>query len=281
MHSTNSDGKKTVDDAVGWYRDHGYDFIALTDHRVLSDTTAMRTDTFLTIPGMEMHGPDAVTGEKYHIVGLGISSFERCDENWSREEAIGRVNADGGLAFMGHPYWLGQSAEHLRGLHGFAGIEVFNSVCDTKINKGFSNEVWDAYLLNQGQTWGFATDDAHWKYNEEGRGWIMVRTDDFSIPGLLSAMRRGHFYASMGPTFEDVRLIEGGIRVRCSPVRRISLMCARSRGDSYLAEGDTLTNVDHQFKKADLKYVRVEIEDTNGRRAWTNPWMLPPPPGSA
>ena len=81
-HSTNSDGRKSVEDAVGWYRDHGYDFMALTDHRVLSDTSALTTDDFITIPGMEMHGPDPWLGVNYHIVGLGMHSFERSDEAW-------------------------------------------------------------------------------------------------------------------------------------------------------------------------------------------------------
>ncbi|MYD95309.1 MAG: hypothetical protein F4Y02_16835, partial [Chloroflexi bacterium] len=36
-HSTNSDGAKSPADAVAWYRDAGYDFMALSDHHVVSD----------------------------------------------------------------------------------------------------------------------------------------------------------------------------------------------------------------------------------------------------
>ena len=205
-HSTNSDGRKSVEDAVGWYRDHGYDFMALTDHRVLSDTSALTTDDFITIPGMEMHGPDPWLGVNYHIVGLGMHSFERSDEAWGPQEAIDRVNADGGMAILAHPYWLGQTAADMSELEGFAGMEVFNSITDRDRAKGLSAVHWDDYGDTLGITWGFATDDTHWFLNEEGRGWVMVRTTDFSQRGLLEAMRAGHFYASMGPELHDVQI---------------------------------------------------------------------------
>ena len=31
-HTTESDGGRSVADAVGWYADHGYDVLAITDH---------------------------------------------------------------------------------------------------------------------------------------------------------------------------------------------------------------------------------------------------------
>ena len=113
MHSTNSDGLKSPADAVAWYRDAGYDFVALSDHRVVSDTTAYAQPGFVTIPGIEMHGPDPYTGERYHILATGVSGFERSDDSWGPQEAIDRVNAGGGLAVMAHPYWLGQSAHDM------------------------------------------------------------------------------------------------------------------------------------------------------------------------
>ncbi|MBM4436357.1 MAG: CehA/McbA family metallohydrolase [Actinobacteria bacterium] len=273
-HSTNSDGAKSPADAVAWYQDQGYDFLALTDHRVLTDTSGFRRADFLTIPGMELHGPDPTTGENYHIVGLGITSFERSNDAWLREEAIARVNGDGGIAFMGHPYWLGQTAAHLQGLTGFVGLEVFNSVCDVHRAKGFSNETWDAYLLEQGLTWGLATDDSHWKYAEEGRGWVMVRASDLSVVGVLAALRKGHFYSTMGPAFEDVRFDGSQVIVRCAPVRRISVMAARAKGANARAPaGGALTELVHPLKGVE-RYVRIEIEDHQGRVAWTNPRAL-------
>lgn len=41
MHSLWSDGNVFPEDAVGWYRDHGYQFVCLSDHQLLQlDTNA-------------------------------------------------------------------------------------------------------------------------------------------------------------------------------------------------------------------------------------------------
>ena len=273
-HSTNSDGDKSVEDAVSWYRDNGYDFMALTDHRVLSDTRALATAEFVTIPGMEMHGPDPWMGVRYHIVGLGMHSFSEWPEDYGPQETIDRVNADGGVAILAHPYWLGQSAADMGELTGFIGMEVFNSVCDRSRAKGFSGVQWDDHCQTYGLTWGLATDDTHWRSQEQGRGWVNVRTEDFSLKGLLAALRAGHFYASTGPEIHDVRLSDGVLSIRCSAARRVSVMAARARGTSLHADdGQHLTEVRYELR-GEEQYVRIEVEDAAGRVAWTNPWAV-------
>ena len=270
-HSTNSDGRKSVADAVGWYRDQGYDFVALTDHRVLSDTRALAASDFVTIPGMEMHGPDPDLGVLYHILGLGIRSFERSSDDCPAQDAIDRVNADGGVAILAHPYWLGQSAYDMRNLRDFVGMEVFNSICDVDRAKGHSAIQWDDYCNAYGLTWGLATDDSHWIYGEEGRGWIVARASDLSLESILAAIRNGHFYSSTGPEIHDVRFADGKVSVRCSPARRISVMASRATGRSFLAgRGGLLTEVERELS-GNERYVRIEVEDAEGRQAWTNP----------
>ncbi len=270
-HSTNSDGVKSPGDAVGWYRDRGYDFVALSDHRVVSDTTAMATSDFLTLPAMEMHGFDETLNGKYHILGVGMHSFDRSSEEWTQQDTIDRVNADGGIAILAHPYWLGQREVDIRHLQGYVGLEVFNSVCQTNVAKGYSAVVWDDICTSRDLTWGFASDDTHWAYDEEGQGWIMVRTDYFSVPGLIAAMRRGHFYASTGPEIEHVGISNGRVSVRCSPARRISVMAARQFGRSYSGTSDDpLTVLQHELS-GNEQYVRIEVEDDAGRIAWSNP----------
>src|SRR5664279_2217371 len=60
-HSTRSDGHLDPAETVAWYRDNGYDFVALTDHFVarygyrITDTTSMREG------GAKSSGRPAVT----------------------------------------------------------------------------------------------------------------------------------------------------------------------------------------------------------------------------
>ena len=40
-HTLNSDGDSTPDEVVRWYREHGYDFLVLTDHNVMTEVDGL------------------------------------------------------------------------------------------------------------------------------------------------------------------------------------------------------------------------------------------------
>ena len=40
-HTLNSDGDSTPDEVVRWYREHGYQFLVLTDHNFLTSIDAL------------------------------------------------------------------------------------------------------------------------------------------------------------------------------------------------------------------------------------------------
>ena len=77
-HSTRSDGLKSPEEVVAVYRDHGYDFLALTDHFLeryqypLVDTRPFRTESFTTLLGAELHAPATEAGDRWHIVAVGL-----------------------------------------------------------------------------------------------------------------------------------------------------------------------------------------------------------------
>jgi hypothetical protein len=95
--------------------------------------------------------------------------------------------------YNGHPsvHHMGD-AEHL-------GVERMWDIANTaRVKKGVR------------PLWGTACDDSHSYYPDElekaspGRGWVMVRAENLSIPAILAAMERGDFYASSGVTLEEV-----------------------------------------------------------------------------
>ena len=56
-HTTNSDGDLPPRQVVRWYHDHGYNFIVITDHNILTDPRYLDTDDrddFILIPGVEV-----------------------------------------------------------------------------------------------------------------------------------------------------------------------------------------------------------------------------------
>src|SRR6185503_13545279 len=57
-HTINSDGNATPDVVVRWYREHGYDFVVLTDHEFINDVAALNgvfgaAERFLVMRGQE------------------------------------------------------------------------------------------------------------------------------------------------------------------------------------------------------------------------------------
>jgi len=58
-HTLNSDGDSTPDDVVRWYREHGYQFLVLTDHNFLTSVDGLNAlhgadQKFLVVRGEEV-----------------------------------------------------------------------------------------------------------------------------------------------------------------------------------------------------------------------------------
>jgi hypothetical protein len=273
VHSTASDGKRTRDEVVGWYRARGYHFLALADHGVLAEARTV-TDDFITLRGIEVDGVDPQSG-LYHLVGLGL---ERPPGVGSREsipaqDAIDRLRAAGGLAFMAHPYWSGQMSKDLLGLQGCTGLEIYNGGCEVDNARGFSTVHWDDLLAAGCRLWGLAVDDAHWRDGDHdaGLGWVWVKAAALTQMAILEALERGQFYASSGPEIEDVWLEGNQVHARCSPVVAVDFV-GNGRFSRRIAArpGETLTGANCPLRKGQC-YVRVACQDAGGHWAWSNP----------
>lgn len=267
-HTTQSDGDRTPEQAVTWYREHGYDFVAITDHWVL--TKGRPEDGFITVTGAELHGAS------YHLLTLGLSALPDQARADSAQETVDAVVAAGGLAYFAHPYWTGQFAADIAPVQGIQGIEVYNSVCDKMIDKGYSLAHWDELLMRGRRLQGIAVDDVHWRHGAEGGGWVMVRAASLSENDILDALRRGHFYATTGPSILDLRVVpqQGELpklEVVCSPCSRITFHANGPWGRRFDAPAEgTLETASYAFRK-EHDYLRVECRDAQGRAAWTNP----------
>lgn len=272
-HSTESDGRMAPETVVQWYRSQGYDFLSLTDHRVV--TQVQSRDDFLCIPGVELNTPSV--RERgiglFHILGIGVSAD--CDNSVSEspQELIDAIRAAGGLAVLAHPHWSGNVVnEEFVQLEGYVGIECFNYACEVENHTGFGTIHWDGLLLHGKRVLGFATDDSHWQTNDSCGGWVMVKAPQLTQEAILAAIEAGHFYSSSGPEIYDLRFEDGQITVRCSPAKAVHFMTGGPLGRSVWSKDE-----DHLIREASYKvrgrerFVRVEVVDRFHRVAWTNP----------
>lgn len=271
MHSTESDGKLSVSDAIAWYRQRGYDFISLTDHRKTVDTSAYNEDGFLVIPGTELDCDDWDRRAGYHIVGVDIEPITQHPDTRKGpgQQLVDMITSHGGLAIMAHPYWLGQEASDILAVEGAFGIEVFNTGCADN-GKEYGMVHWDNVLDRGLRLWGVATDDAHHYQGDAGGGWIMLKAPELTRSAIRHALLNGHFYSTQGPILQDVRYEHGVVKVHVSPVKQIRFIGNRGHGRTVrAAEGEWLTSATCPGRKAG--YTRVECVDDQGRVAWSQP----------
>jgi hypothetical protein len=276
-HTAVSDGLRTPAEAVTFYRDNGYDFMALTDHMIYADTDGFNDGQFLVIPGIEIHGDDPLS-RVYHIVGLGgsMTAGARLAELNDLGSDIRRLLECGALVTLCHPYWSGQVSAQMAQIDGPIGLEVYNGVADVGYQKGYSHVHWDDLLTAGRHLWGLAVDDAHWLpwRADAGLGWVMVKATELSTPAILEAVRLGRFYATTGPAINNMYVEGDEVVISCSPAMSIAAIgerwfCSAARS----ATGQGLTEARLRLWPGQT-YVRAEIVDRAGKRAWSNPIFL-------
>ena len=110
-----------------------------------------------------------------------------------------------------------------------------------------------------------------------GQGWISIQAESPEEEAVLESVREGRFYSSMGPAFHSIELSEHHLTIRTSPCVEVHFVSAGSAGRSTYAPRDAPQT---EFALASsgagwLKtYLRIEIIDTQGRTAWSNPLFV-------
>lgn len=301
-HTNFSDGRLTPEEVVELYRGMGYSFLAISDHERFADySSTFDTDDFITIPGIER--AVAYKGERnYHFLGLtGIpvsppKTYASGHKTKVPEEkgiegarkVIKELQDKGNWVVLNHPLWSRLTPDDFVDLDGFSAIEVYNRTCAVNYHdNGDGTVYWDILLRRGKKIWALANDDNHNRLisnnpdntalNPEdpkwdsGGGWICVNAEKLSSESLMTAMKEGRFYASTGPEIFDYSLEDDIVQVRNSQAREIHFVTYEQRGKSLV--GENLTEGRYKLKGNEI-YVRVEIVDAQGRRAWTNPIFI-------
>ena len=269
IHTTESDGHKTPDEAAKIYKDAGYDAIALTDHWKVCEPT--ERSGLRIISGCEYNvGVDTAKGV-FHIVALGTEKETGIEKSDSAQTIIDKIRAAGGLPILAHPAWSLNSVEQVKSLHGFGGTEIFNTVSGMfASNRPYSGEIVDL-MANAGIIMPLlAVDDTHYYEGDETVGFIMLDVSDgkCDTPSILKKIEAGQFYATQGPEIHLEKTKEG-IVCRCSPACEISFFSQSSWNVTRMARGENLTSatfVPYDFER----WIRCEVTDANGKKAWSN-----------
>ncbi len=282
VHTTNSDGLRSPEWVLDFYKRAGFDAICFGDHSRV--TTPEHPDGgILVIPGCELGTSEPGPGSSTclpHVMCVGVDDVPAIaaddDQRPTFQQLHAAAVAGSAFCFAAHPHWSSIPAEVLAGVKGLTAIEVYNRVCDVHHGLGHAEYVWDM-LLNRGcKIDAVAVDDEHWRSDfaedTHDRGHVMVKAAELSTPAVLAALLAGDYYSSTGPRFESVRFDAAEITVATSAVRQIAFRTRGPRGGRFAVPfGETLAQATATIG-TDWPYVRIEITDDQGRKAWTNPF---------
>jgi hypothetical protein len=291
-HTLNSDGDSTPDDVVRWYREHGYQFLVLTDHNFVTGVDGLialhgADERFLVVRGEEV---TSTAGDKpIHVNGLDVDRWVAPHAGTSVNEVLQRsvdgIRAASGVPHVNHPnFGWALTARDLQQLRHNRLFEVFNGHPQVNQEGGGGvpglEEVWDQILSGGTLIYGIAVDDAHVfkqpgnpRVAGPGRGWVMVRAARLEPDAIMQALEAGDFYASTGVVLEDVQATAASLAVRVKPERdskyRIRFI---GRGGKVLEEA-AAPAATYTFT-GDEGYVRAKVLESNGRVAWVQPVLV-------
>ncbi len=266
-HSALSDGEWPLEQVVGFYRDRGYAFLALTDHDVFTDLSQFTTPEFLTLSSDEV----TVRGRE-HMLGLHLKGV--VEPFTDHQRTIDAINDQGALAILAHPNWSAFSLERCLALNGYAALEIYNVVCHYLEYNGYALRYWDQLLRQGVRVWGIAADDAHRIPYQGAKAWIVVDADQLSAEAILSSLRAGRFYSSSGPHFQGFEVDGNAIKVWCSPAVEIRFMTG-DLNPGLCLRGEGLTQAEYTPRTGD-PYVRIEVVDAQMQSAWSQPFFIDP-----
>jgi len=288
-HTLNSDGDSTPEEVVRWYREHGYDFLVLTDHNFLTGVDGLNAlqgaaGKFLVVRGEEV--TSAVDRKPMHVNGLEVGQLlEPPVANTVVEMLQGmvdRIRGAGGVPSINHPnFGWAITADELASVQRTRLFEVYNGHPQVN-NQGGGDvpgleTVWDRLLSGGKLMYGVAVDDAHhfkrpWDpaASSPGHGWVYVQASTLEARALVDALDQGRFYASTGVQLDAIEATAVGLRVAVKATSyskyRIQFV---GQGGRVLAE---VPGPEARYAfTGDERYVRAKVFESNGAVAWTQP----------
>ena len=280
-HSTNSDGDSPPEVVVAWYRDAGYDFLALTDHDLFTDPDGLtgHAGRMLLIRGEELTSGDI------HVNGLGISAtIPHANEATTLatlQANVDAIRAGGGVPSVNHPnFRWALSAADLIALHDGNLFEIHNGGPDVnnwgRPGNPAAETLWDIVLSAGRRMIGVAVDDAHhfqvWgrPYSNPGRGWMCIRAERPAESELLTALEAGDCYASTGVALYDLDLSGDVLAVD------IETRDDQAYTTTFIGLGGHVLDIVHgpspRYAVTGREgYIRARIDDSDGLTAWTQP----------
>jgi len=273
-HSTISDGQNTPEEMKKYYKAHGYDILAITDHELLVDHTDLSEDDFLMIPGYEYaiceNGGVPVYEDYIRIKTAEFNLYPKDPHN-EKHILFNPKNVIHGETFRA------QTVEHIGPyVEREYSVAFVNRLTEEARRNGFiislnhpcfSFESWDFYkqvkglfameIHNQGTFYGYG------EYNPQ-------MYDAFTRSGMklaITASDDNHF-ASVYDDKTDIRPW-GFTMIKATELTHQAIISAMEKGNMYATQGPLIEELYTEDRKAYIRFseAKAVIMKTNLRMA--------------
>ncbi|MCC7262341.1 MAG: hypothetical protein IT369_07460 [Candidatus Latescibacteria bacterium] len=247
-------------ESVRQYRDLGAGFVALTDHDVVTDLSALRAQYPELIL---LHGFEYSTRENVLFIGPEVEPLYRLP----LEQALAAATDLLTVVCHPRPYASGREYWSLAKLAALGawpdGVEVYNGHYGhpTALALGrwpFYAPFWDELLSAGHRLWGFANDDFH-DPEDFGNAFNMVLVEERTPAAVVAAAKAGRCYASTGLLLHEVAVRDEEISVQTAQPCTGRFL---GPGGAPLSQGE---GTRFTYRAGEEAYVRFEAEGEAGR----------------
>lgn len=284
------------------YKANGYQIVAFTDHNKLTYREELNEEGFLALPGFEAMWNDPESLKIYHFncfpkhrgvkeayfpldLEFRLENVNKLIEHYVQNDYLVMYNHPA-ASFHGSAR---HETEDYLGLCGIFAMEIYNNIVE-KINRtGGSDLYYDALLRSGRKLWAVAADDNHsgWEnldfppdspYSKYMGGFVMIKAKELNQESVIKALENGDFYACAGKNGVAPQIhrmyIEGNVfHADFTPVKSVYLKNSVWQCPHQLSSCDDITHVEFQIDPS-WTYIRLEIIDSDGCRAYGNPYFL-------
>lgn len=259
-------GTMSVADVLRAYARARYDFLAISDHKVLTEATHRKISF---IPGVEWN---SAKGEHTGIYSLDTDLLRAAIVLEDHDELLDFLTRREALVVLNHPNWEvvpHYTLEQLLNKAPYDGIEIYNGVINRLPGGAISTDKWDHLLSSHRRVLGFASDDSHLR-DDIGQAAIWVRAKSRKPEDLLAAIRRGNFYCSSGVRIQRIQRRGDVIEIASPDAEEIHVVGAYGRVLRRLRRKRAVVRV----SDLDSIYVRFTLYGWGASMAWTQPFFL-------
>jgi hypothetical protein len=252
-HSSKSDGDSGPREVYAWYRNAGYNFVALTEHNQLPARPDIVREALTTeVPGQFRIVPaeevswlvwNAKNTKKVpvHVTALCARDLiEYRDAQMAKVTALSKIidkilDQSGAVAIINHPNldWALDFSDIGPVLKPGVLLELYSSHPDAHNEGGVDpkgdhhealEHLWERFLARDINLWGVAADDAHEFKNPPhppkgvptrppGEAWVQVAAESLTATGVCEALRAGRFYFTNGVELSLISVDENELEI--------------------------------------------------------------------